>query len=187
LIKSNQFHQSTNKQSLRANLSMKKYILGILLATSVLTLAAQDLKKFNLYHPDANAKKELQDAITKAKQEKKHVFVQIGGNWCIWCARFHDFINSDAAVDSLIKADYIVYHLNYSKENKNTGLLTKYEFPQRFGFPVFLILDGNGRLLHTQNSGYLENGNKGYDREAVLGFLQDWRPAALDPKQYKDQ
>jgi hypothetical protein len=84
-----------------------------------------------------------------------------------------------------LNKDFIVYHLNYSKENKNLDILAKYEYPQRFGFPVFLILDGNGKLIHIQNSGYLEAG-KGYDHEKVFGFLNDWRPAALDPEQYKE-
>jgi hypothetical protein len=65
--------------------------------------------------------------------------------------------------------------------------LARYGFPQRFGFPVFLILDGNGKLLHTQNSAYLEDGNKSYKKEVVMGFLGDWSPTALDPGQYKDQ
>jgi thioredoxin-related protein len=114
------------------------------------------------------------------------VFIQIGGNWCIWCARFNDLVTKDGSIDSLISANYVVYHLNYSKENKNEALLAKYGYPQRFGFPVFLILDGNGKLLHTQNSGYLEK-DKGYDREKVMGFFSDWTPSALDPKQYKEQ
>ena len=86
----------------------------------------------------------------------------------------------------MIKANYVVYHLNYSKENKNEKLLAKYGFPQRFGFPVFLILNEKGELIHTQNSGYLEEG-KSYNTKTVIGFLNDWSPKALDPKQYMEQ
>jgi hypothetical protein len=74
--------------------------------------------------------------------------------------------------------------VNYSKENKNEAVLAKLNYPGRFGFPVFLILDGNGKLLHIQNSGYLEK-DKGYDKEKVMGFFNDWAPKALDPKQYQ--
>ncbi len=148
---------------------------------------SQDLTKFKLYHPDENAEQKITEAIKQAKKEGKHVFVQVGGNWCIWCARFHDFVTTDNSIDSLIKANYIVYHLNYSDENKNLKLLAKYGYPQRFGYPVFLVLDGNGKLLHIQNTGYLENGKKSYDRDAVIGFFKDWSPAALDPASYKEQ
>jgi hypothetical protein len=76
--------------------------------------------------------------------------------------------------------------MNYSKENFNAKLLEKYGYPQRFGFPVFLVLDEEGKLIQTQNSWYLENGNKSYDRDKVIEFLTDWSLEALDPKQYKE-
>jgi hypothetical protein len=70
----------------------------------------------------------------------KHIFLQMGGNWCIWCARFNAFTTSDKKIDSIMKASYVVVHVNYSKENKNKSIQEKYEYPARFGFPVFLIL-----------------------------------------------
>lgn len=147
-------------------------------------IKAQDLSKFNLYSPTEEARSVIEKDVKQAKDSKKHVFIQIGGNWCIWCYRFNDLVTKDASIDSVIRANYVVYHLNYSKENKNEALLAKYGYPQRFGFPVFLILDGNGKLLHIQNSGYLEK-DKGYDREKVMGFFNDWTPGAVDPKQYQ--
>jgi thioredoxin-related protein len=147
---------------------------------------SQDLKKFNLYKPEENAEKLIDEAVEKAKDEKKHVFIQVGGNWCIWCARFNDFVTKDKAIDSLINKNYVVYHLNWSKENKNASLLKKYKFPQRFGYPVFLVLNGKGDLIHTQSSWYLESG-KSYDKEKVVAFFNDWTPKALDPSQYKEE
>lgn len=164
---------------------MRKLILSIALFTFTGLLEAQDLSKFKLYDPNENAEKALDNVIDRAKDEKKHVFIQIGGNWCIWCARFNDFVTSDNSIDSLVKDNYIVYHLNYSKENKNGELLKRYKFPQRFGFPVFLVLDGKGNLIHTQSSWFLESG-KSYDREKVVALFNDWSPKALDPAQYKD-
>jgi len=166
---------------------MKKIIVSVLFVAAAITGFSQDLSKFKLYSPTENAEKKILEAVKLAKQQHKYVFIQIGGNWCIWCARFHDFISSDHSIDSIVKTNYVVYHLNYSEENHNAKLLAKYGFPQRFGFPVFLVLDYNGKLLHTQNSGYLEDGNKSYKKDAVMGFLNDWTPSALDPKNYKEQ
>ena len=145
------------------------------------------MKKFSLYKPEEKAEAELAHAIAEAKKTGKHVFVQIGGNWCIWCARFHEYIANDKQLDSLVNANYVVYHLNYSKENYNVKLLTKYKFPQRFGFPVFLVLDADGNLIHTQNSWYLEDGKTSYDREKVKTFFSEWSPKVFDPSQYKEQ
>lgn len=164
---------------------MKKNILCLLILCFCLSGFSQDMKTFHLYHPEENAKKEIANAVSAAKQAKKNVFIQVGGNWCIWCARFNEFITGDKSIDSLVNGNYIVYHMNYSSENKNEALLEKYKYPQRFGFPVFLILDNEGNLIHTQNSEYLESG-KSYDKEKVMSFLKEWSPAALDPKSYSN-
>lgn len=163
---------------------MKKSLWCIAVLLFCTAVNAQDLSKFNLYSPAENAKAAIDKDVKLAKDSKKHVFIQIGGNWCIWCYRFNDMVTKDASIDSLIRANYVVYHLNYSKENKNEALLAKYGFPQRFGFPVFLVLDGNGKLQHIQNSAYLEK-DKEYDREKVIEFFTNWSPPALDPKQYQ--
>jgi hypothetical protein len=84
----------------------------------------------------------------------------------------------------LFKANYIIAHVNYSKENQNLALLEKLQYPQRFGFPVFLILNEKGERIHTQNSAYLEKGD-GYDKGKIVEFLTAWSKSALDPKQYK--
>ncbi|MFT3904608.1 MAG: thioredoxin family protein [Niabella sp.] len=166
----------------------KKYMKHFMVILSLFLvqwqLAAQDMNGFHVYNPNENADAAIQQVVKKAAREKKQVFVQVGGNWCIWCARFHDFVQKDSQIDSLLNASFVVYHLNYSKENKNLKTLAKYSFPQRFGFPVFLILDEKGKLLHTQNSSYLEEG-KGYSKEKVMEFLSAWTREALDPKNYQ--
>jgi len=164
---------------------MKAITLTAAILVSTL-IYSQDMTKFHLYSPEANAKKEIDEAVKEAKKSGKQVLIQIGGNWCIWCARFNDFVTNDPSLDSLVKSDYVVYHLNYSKENKNETLLAKYGYPQRFGFPVFLILNEKGDLIHTQTSWYLESG-KSYDKEKVKGFFTDWNRKSLDPAQYKEQ
>lgn len=164
---------------------MSKIILILLFFVSS-SVEAQDMKKFNLYKPEENAEEKIGAAIQEAKANNKHIFIQVGGNWCIWCARFHDFTTKDQSIDSLIQANFVVYHLNYSKENYNTALLAKYRYPQRFGFPVFLILDAKGNLLHIQNSEYLEE-EKSYSKRKVMDFLSNWTPKTLDPSNYKEQ
>jgi thioredoxin-related protein len=167
---------------------MKKFItliMTIVLVASMQTALAQEVKETKkIYNPEANAQEEIKQAVKKAKSEGKHVMVQIGGNWCGWCLLFHGYINEDPEIKKFLGENYVFTLLNYSKENKNIDLLVKYKNPGRMGFPVFLILDANGELIHTQNSGLLEEG-KGYNKEKVMGFLRDWTPAALDTKNIK--
>lgn len=62
--------------------------------------------------------------------------------------------------------------------------MAELEFPQRFGFPVFVILDGKGWRIHPQNSGLLES-EAGYDRRKIQEFLLQWSPAALNAATYQ--
>lgn len=160
---------------------MKKYFFFYLLFTAAFVVKAGAAD--SLYHPMANAKKDIAEAIAKAKKEKKHVLIQAGGNWCGWCLEFNRFTTTDQQMDSAIKADYVVYHLNYSPKATNADIMKQYGYPNRFGFPVFLVLDGNGKLIHTQNSSYLEEG-KSYNKKKVLDFFASWKPQVFDERNY---
>ncbi len=161
---------------------MIRLTLILIFVTAELCVTAQDAP-FKVYNPEADASIQLEKAIEKAAGEKKHILLQIGGNWCKWCRMFYHFSNTTPVINSIIKSDYIVEHINYSPQNKNAGLLKKFNFPQRFGFPVFLILDETGKLLHTQNTAYLEEG-EGYSEKKVKEFLLHWNRNALNEKNY---
>ena len=103
------------------------------------TSQAQSTDTAHLYNVNDNAEKEIALAVKKAKAEHKFVLLQGGGNWCSWCKRFSITVANDAKLDSIVNADFVVYHLNYSEENKNEKVYAKYGYPQRFGFPVFSV------------------------------------------------
>ena len=162
---------------------MRLFILSIIISLTS-GVAIGQTSQSRLYDPFENASQAIAAKVKMAKATGKHVIVQVGNNGCGWCYRFNNLTNTDKIIDSLVKKNFIFYHLNTSPENKNEKLLAKYRFPQRFGYPAFLILNGKGALLHTQNSVYLEEGS-GYNREKVIEFLEQWSPKALDPVQYK--
>jgi thioredoxin-related protein len=137
-----------------------------------------------LYDPSADAKADIARAVEQADREGKHVFLQIGGNWCKWCLYFDEKVRSNDTLRVAMEENYVLCHVNYSKENRNEEVLKSLGFPQRFGFPVFVILDNEGNRLHTQSSAYLEEG-QGHSAEKVLEFLKQWSPAALDPARYE--
>ncbi|AFD08429.1 thioredoxin family protein [Solitalea canadensis] len=160
----------------------KSFLITLIIIGGIVTAYAQDAAP-KIYNPAADAKADVKAAVSKAEKEGKHVMLQIGGNWCGWCLRFNKMVTEDKQLDSTLNANYVIYHLNYSKENKNEAVLAGLGYPQRFGFPVFVILDGKGNRLHTQNSAYLEQ-DKSYSKEKVMEFFKQWSPKALDPKSY---
>ena len=137
-----------------------------------------------LYDPSLDGMHQIKEAAATAEAENKHVLIQYGGNWCPWCIKLHHFINDHPKLDSLIKTDYVFIRVNYSKENKNPEVMSQLQFPQRFGFPVLVVLDDKGNLLHTQDTGYLEKGDS-YDESNIERFLTLWNTNALNPKTYK--
>ena len=141
-------------------------------------------QKISIYNPEANAKADIQQAVQQAKAENKHVFIQVGGNWCSWCIKFHQFVEAQNEIKSFVNKNFVVLKVNHSTENKNFDVLKSLGYPQRFGFPVFVILDENGKRIHTQNSAYLEDGG-GYSEKEVLTFFKQWSPMALDDKNYE--
>jgi len=161
---------------------MKK-ILSIIILHTVFVFPGHAQHTEKLYHPEADARLEIKAATEKAAKEGKHVFLQIGGNWCVWCLRFNTLVTTNDTLKNYLQQNYEVVHVNYSKENKNEAVLASLDYPQRFGFPVFVILDEKGNRIHTQNSAYLEDG-KGHSAKKVLEFLENWSPKALDPQSY---
>ncbi len=164
---------------------MKK---ALVLFTCVISLYAFANDTAKLYHPDANVEKDVAGILRKAKKDNKNIMLQIGGNWCIWCYRFNDFVEKDKELNALLQKNYVVYHLNYSKENTNYDYLKKLGFPQRFGFPVFVILDQEGKVIHTQDSALLEEGkgSTSYNKEKVKTFFQNWSVDAFNEVHYKE-
>lgn len=130
------------------------------------------------YNPKENAEAKIAELVKKAKKENKNIILQAGGNWCIWCLRFNNFVQTTPELKNIVDENYLYYHLNYSPENKNVKTFAKYGNPgEKFGYPVFIVLNKNGKIIHTQDSAVLEEG-KGYSKEKVKEFFNSWKPKA---------
>ncbi|MCD9855239.1 thioredoxin family protein [Epilithonimonas sp. JDS] len=128
------------------------------------------------YHPEANAELDIQNAVKLAKKTHKNVIIQAGGNWCIWCLRFNNYVQQTPELKKVVDDNYVYYHLNWSPENKNEKIFASYGNPgEKFGYPVFIVLDENGKQIHTQDSSVLEEGS-GYSLEKVKKFFTTWKP-----------
>ena len=163
----------------------KKFVLLLLGSMMVLGVHAQTALK-KVYNEDINPVEQIEQAVVKAKSEGKFVVCQVGGNWCIWCLRFADFITNDTTISKLVDDNFVYIHVNYNPR-KSEGeakaqlaktMLKRLNNPARFGFPVFVVLDESGRVLHIQDSSFLEEG-EGYDKEKVIRFFKSWTPAAV--------
>ena len=154
---------------------MKKiFLLLALLATVAFSQAQQ-----KYYNDKLDGMEQIKAATAEAKASGRYVLCQVGGNWCPWCIRFAQFATSDTAIAPLIEKNFVYIHVNYSKENKNPEAMRYLGNPARFGFPVFVILDEEGKPIHIQESASLEEG-KSYDQKKVKNFLSLWTRTAVN-------
>lgn len=162
---------------------MKNRLLFLLLLILMSCAGAfsQKEQEIKVYHPEADAMADLEAAISQASVSGKHILIFIGGNWCPWCVLLDGWIKDHASVDSMIQADFVALKVNYSREVPNEKMMDRLEYPNRFGFPVIVVLNSKGQRIHTQNTAYLEEG-KSYDEKKVLDFLKSWNVQALKPK-----
>ena len=120
------------------------------------------------YNENEDAQAAIDKLLLQAKAEGKNIFVQAGGNWCIWCLRFNDFIEKDTEIKAFVAVNYLYYHLNYSKNNKNKDVFNRYVPEARnLGYPFFFVLSPQGEVLNVIGSGDLE-ANKSYDPTKVM-------------------
>ena len=167
---------NTEKSTTIAEMAAKEDSAAIVAANK--KRAAEEKAKLpKPYDATENAEAKIAELIKKAKKEHKNVMIQAGGNWCIWCLRFNNFVQTTPELKTLVDNNYVYYHLNYSPKNKNEKVFAKYGNPgEKYGYPVFIVLDKTGKMIHTQDSSVLEEG-KGYSLEKVKTFFNEWKPS----------
>ena len=164
---------------------MKRTTIIMITALLAVTVNAQTGMK-KVYNEDSNPLTQIDQALVKAKSEGKYVICQVGGNWCPWCLRFADFITNDSTVSKVIADNFEYIHVNYNPKKSGSeeqqqqakALMKRLNNCGRFGFPVFVVLNEDGKVIHIQDSSFLEEG-KGYNQKKVLRFFKNWTPRAV--------
>ena len=160
------------------------FIAMVVVAFFAMTAHAQtegETAPKKVYNEQINPLEQIDQAVARAQSEGKYVICQVGGNWCPWCLRFADFITNDSTINAVIEQNFVYIHTNYHPRKAGEvgkALMKRLNNAGRFGFPVFVVLDGQGNVLHIQDSSFLEEG-KGYNKEKVLRFFQNWTPTAV--------
>jgi thiol:disulfide interchange protein len=132
--------------------------------------------KPKIFDPDRDAAKDIEAAIAEAARTGKRVLVEVGGNWCVWCHEMERYFEEHTDLRALRDRNYVTVKVNWSPENKNEAVLSKYSAIP--GYPHLFVLDNSGRLLHSQDTGKLEDGKKSYDLKKFTAFLTQWVPGA---------
>ncbi len=160
---------------------MKRLFAAVLFACVAVLATPQQYPQMgpDIYNTTAEAAPAIGEALQLARKQGKHVLLDFGANWCVWCHRLHHLFTTDPRVRDTLKRNYITVMVDVNKRNgaaRNAAVDAYYGNPTRHGLPVLVVLDASGRRLHTQETGALEEG-EAHSAEKVLAFLEKWAPA----------
>ena len=127
------------------------------------------------YDPQRNADQDIRDAVAEAKRTHRRVLLEVGGEWCSWCHRLDEFFAAHPELTALRDKNFVTVKINFSEENENKEVLSRYApIP---GYPHIFVLDSDGKLVRSQDTNPLEDGKKSYDLERLTVFLNYWAAA----------
>ena len=123
------------------------------------------------YDPQRNADQDIRDAVVEAKRSHRRILLEVGGEWCIWCHRLDDFFAAHPDLTSVRDKNFVTVKINFSEENPNKEVLSRYG--PISGYPYIFVLDSDGKLVRSQETGVFEEG-KSYVEERLMTFLTHW-------------
>jgi thioredoxin-related protein len=158
---------------MRSALTLLLLVTAILAPTAILAQGEVAAKKpvREQFDPKREPEKDIAAAVVLAKKQNKRIILDIGGEWCPWCHKLDNFFLEQKDVAEFLHKNYVVVKVNYSQENKNEMTISKYGVVK--GYPHLFVLDKDGKLLHSQDTGLLETGDH-HDHDKVFEFLKKW-------------
>lgn len=82
-------------------------------------------------------------------------------------------LNTHAEITKIVRENFLVVLIDVDKGH-NAEVVKRYGNPTRFGLPVLVVLDTDGKPLTTQDTGQLEQGDH-HDPAKVKAFLEKWK------------
>ena len=149
-------------------------VFALTLAIAPAVLSVQDPVEYTpvtKYDPQRNADQDIRDAVAEAKRSHRRVLLEVGGEWCIWCHRLDDFFAAHPDLTSVRDKNFVTVKINFSEENPNKEVLSRYG--PISGYPYIFVLDSDGKLVRSQETGVFEAG-KSYVEERLMTFLTHW-------------
>jgi thiol:disulfide interchange protein len=129
------------------------------------------------FDPTRDSNKDLHAAMVQARAEHKNILMDVGGNWCPWCIVLDRMLNEDPELHALLEKNYVLLHVNFSRENENLDFLGPY--PRAKGYPAWYVLSPKGKLLKAEDTSELEQTHKldaGYNKATLTTFLTENAP-----------
>ncbi len=157
---------------------MIRFLLPVMMLLPV-AVAAAPLPPWSLgYDPARDPAADGREAIALAKATGRHVLIELGGDWCVWCRKLDRFLEANPDLRARLHRQFVLLKVNVSEENDNAAFLAG--LPRFAGYPHAFVADGEGRIIHSQDiTEWQEHGR--YSRRRFRAFLDRWTTDAPKP------
>ncbi|WP_339910031.1 sigma-70 family RNA polymerase sigma factor [Symmachiella dynata] len=123
-----------------------------------------------IYDAQIDAKQQIQTALAAAQEQNKLVLVLFGANWCSWCYKLHDVLETDPEISPMVQRNFILVNVDVGDFDLNLDI------PKRFGaemhsVPFLTVLDADGKVLDNTLTDYFESGPR-YITDRIKYFLE---------------
>jgi thiol:disulfide interchange protein len=125
------------------------------------------------FDPHRNSFDDLSAATEEAKRTKRNILIEVGGEWCEWCHIMDEFYAKNPKLLTLRDKYYVTVKADVSENHSNAKFLS--QFPQIDGAPHIFILDASGKLVRSEDTSELEDGQS-YNVERFKKFLEKYAP-----------
>jgi thioredoxin-related protein len=172
-----------------------------LMATSVGAVIAQEAVKkadgpksapaavtsASIYDKAADANVLVAKASERAKHDNTRILLMFGGDWCGWCHKLHNLLNTNRDVAKVLYNEYVLVMVDLEAQNAAPLLktckeaLSREELQRGIGYPFLAVLDADGNVVTAQRTDRLEEGDH-HDPKKVLDFLNQWKVPPQDAR-----
>jgi len=130
----------------------------------VLAVAAAAQAGTGPYDEAADAKAQIQAALSQAGPERALVLVVFGANWCGDC-KVLDLAFKEGTSAQLIAKNFKVVKVDVGRFDRNTDVAQAYGVPLKSGIPTVAVLSSQGKVIYATKAGELADarsmGDKG--------------------------
>jgi len=106
------------------------------------------------FNESADARSDIQAALSRATAENKDVLLEFGANWCADC-RVLAAAMADAPLAERIAARYVVVKIDVGNWDRNLDVVKAWGNPIAKGIPSIVVADPDGSVLYTTKAGEL--------------------------------
>jgi thioredoxin 1 len=127
------------------------------------------------YDEAADARADIQQALTQAAQSGKSVIVVFGANWCGDC-KVLDLAMNHGTSAPLVAREFTVVKVNVGRFDRNVAIAESYGVPLKNGIPAVVILSPANRILYVTRAGELADA-RSMGENGIYEFLRKVTPA----------